>query len=89
MSMEHIAAAINRAHNETTNVILVLENMAGQGSVLGSTFEELRYIIDRVTLKSRVGVCLDTCHAFAAGKSTRFFFLNSFVLLLLINTKRI
>lgn len=67
--MGHIASAINRAHKETERVVIVLENMAGQGSVLGSTFEQLSHIIDKVILKDRVGVCLDTCHSFAAGKS--------------------
>ncbi|XP_034564619.1 probable endonuclease 4 isoform X2 [Notolabrus celidotus] len=45
----------------------VLENMSGQGSTVGGTFPELKSIIDRVRDQSRVGVCLDTCHAFAAG----------------------
>ena len=45
----------------------MLENTAGQGSNLGYTFEQLAYIIDRVEDKSRIGVCIDTCHAFAAG----------------------
>lgn len=47
---------------------LVLENMSGQGSTVGGDFNELKSIIDRVRDKTRVGVCLDTCHAFAAGK---------------------
>ena len=45
----------------------MLENTAGQGSNLGYTFEQLAYIIDKVEDKSRVGVCIDTCHTFAAG----------------------
>ncbi|XP_074518735.1 putative endonuclease 4 isoform X2 [Halichoeres trimaculatus] len=45
----------------------VLENMSGQGSTVGGKFSELKSIIDRVRDQSRVGVCLDTCHAFAAG----------------------
>ena len=45
----------------------VIENTAGQGSNLGYTFEQIAYIIDRVEDKSRVGVCIDTCHSFAAG----------------------
>ncbi len=44
-----------------------MENMAGQGSNLGYSFDHLAYIVDRVEDKSRVGVCVDTCHAFAAG----------------------
>ena len=45
----------------------MLENTAGQGSNLGYTFEQLAYIIDKVEDKDRIGVCIDTCHAFAAG----------------------
>ncbi|KTF93813.1 hypothetical protein cypCar_00033830 [Cyprinus carpio] len=66
--MEKIAQAINHAHQQTPAVITVLENMSGQGSTIGGQFSELRSIIDRVRDKTRVGVCLDTCHAFAAGK---------------------
>ena len=66
-SIQWIAECINKAHQETECVMTVLENMAGQGTVLGSTFEELHEIISLVDNKSRVGVCLDTCHLFAAG----------------------
>lgn len=66
-----IAAAINRAHVETSHVVTVLEAMAGSGNVIGSTFEDLRDIIQAVEDKSRVGVCLDTCHIFAAGYDLR------------------
>jgi deoxyribonuclease-4 len=48
-------------------VCAVIENTAGQGSNVGNRFEELKFIIDRVEDKSRVGICIDTCHAFAAG----------------------
>ena len=48
-------------------VTAVIENTAGQGTNLGHTFEQLRYIIDFVEDKSRVGVCIDTCHAFTSG----------------------
>ncbi|RUO95457.1 apurinic endonuclease family protein, partial [Jimgerdemannia flammicorona] len=65
-SIGHIAECINCAHNETKNVICVLENMAGAGNIVGSKFEELGEIISKVKDKSRVGVCLDTCHTFAA-----------------------
>lgn len=47
----------------------VLENMSGQGSTVGGRLSELRSIIDQVRDQTRVGVCLDTCHAFAAGAS--------------------
>ena len=49
----------------------VIENTAGQGSNLGFAFEHLAYLIERVEDKSRVGVCIDTCHAFAAGYDLR------------------
>jgi len=52
-------------------VVTVLENMAGSGNVVGSRFEELRDIIALVDDKDRVGVCIDTCHAFAAGYDMR------------------
>ncbi|XP_054914074.1 probable endonuclease 4 [Poeciliopsis prolifica] len=65
--LDKIAAAINHAHQQTPAVVTVLENMSGQGSTVGGRFSELRRIIDRVRDRSRVGVCLDTCHAFAAG----------------------
>jgi len=66
-----IASCINRAHKQTENVIIVLENMAGSGNVLGSLFQELGAIIREVEDKSRVGVCLDTCHMFVAGYDIR------------------
>ena len=70
-SLERIAESINMALERTQGVTAVLENTAGQGSNLGYRFEHLAYIIDRVEDKSRVGVCLDTCHSFAAGYDLR------------------
>ncbi|KAI9142405.1 xylose isomerase-like protein [Paraphysoderma sedebokerense] len=67
MSTAYISDCINRAHKATSKVTVVVENMAGQGNVIGSTFEELKQIIDGVDDKSRIGVCLDSCHLFAAG----------------------
>ncbi|KAK8056352.1 hypothetical protein PG993_001579 [Apiospora rasikravindrae] len=67
-----IAARLNRAHKATKGtVVTVLENMAGQGNVIGCRFEDLRDIIAQVDDKSRVGVCIDTCHTFAAGYDLR------------------
>lgn len=66
-SLQLIADSINMALERTQGVTAVIENTAGQGSNLGFDFEHLAYIIDRVEDKSRVGVCIDTCHAFAAG----------------------
>ncbi|KAI9886230.1 MAG: hypothetical protein M1823_001965 [Watsoniomyces obsoletus] len=69
--ISRIAAALNRAHGETKSVTTVLETMAGGNNVIGATFEDLRDIIAQVDDKSRVGVCLDTCHVFAAGYDLR------------------
>ena len=70
-SLDRIAEAINIALDKTHGVTAVIENTAGQGSNLGFAFEQLAYLIDRVEDKSRVGVCIDTCHAFAAGYDLR------------------
>lgn len=66
-----IAQSINMALEQTQGVIAVIENTAGQGSNLGWQFAEIAEIIDQVDDKSRVGVCLDTCHTFAAGYDLR------------------
>lgn len=70
-SLDRIAESINMALERSSGVTAVLENTAGQGSNLGFSFEHLAYIIERVEDKSRVGVCLDTCHSFAAGYDLR------------------
>ena len=62
-----IAESINITLEKTKEVTAVIENTAGQGSNLGNEFWHLKYIIDRVEDKPRVGVCLDTCHTFTAG----------------------
>ena len=59
------------AHCPTEFVVAVIENTAGQGTNLGFRFEHLAEIIDQVEDKSRVGACIDTCHAFAAGYELR------------------
>lgn len=69
--VERIAESINKAHTMVPEVVVVLETMAGQGNVIGSKFEELRDIIEKVDDKSRVGVCIDTCHIFSAGYDIR------------------
>ena len=66
-SLALVAESINIALDKTEGVTAVIENTAGQGSNLGYAFWHLSYIIDRVEDKSRVGVCQDTCHSFAAG----------------------
>lgn len=65
--LKTIAESINLTLDKTCGVIAVIENTAGQGSNLGHRFEQLRFIIDNVEDKSRVGVCIDTCHAYSAG----------------------
>jgi len=65
--MKRIAESVNIALDKTRGVIAVLENTAGQGSNMGYNFEQLRFIIDMVEDEKRVGVCIDTCHSFAAG----------------------
>lgn len=62
-----IADSINTAMKKVPNVTVVLENTAGQGSNLGSRFEEIGKIINLIEDKSRIGVCIDTCHTLAAG----------------------
>lgn len=65
--LDRIAESINRTLDKTSGVTAVIENTAGQGSNVGFRFEHLAYIIDKVEDKSRVGVCIDTCHTLAAG----------------------
>lgn len=69
--LQRIAESINIALDKTQGVTAVIENTAGQGSNMGRSFYQIKYIIDRVEDKSRVGVCIDTCHAFAAGYDLR------------------
>ncbi|MEI7213390.1 deoxyribonuclease IV [Pectobacterium versatile] len=69
--LARIAESINIALAETDGVTAVIENTAGQGSNLGFRFEHLAAIIDGVEDKGRVGVCIDTCHAFAGGYDLR------------------
>jgi len=65
--LQLIADSVNIALEKTSGVTAVIENTAGQGSNLGNSFEQLASIIDKIDDKSRVGVCLDTCHLFASG----------------------
>ena len=65
--LDRIAESVNMTLDKTTGVTAVIENTAGQGSNVGNEFWHLRYIIDKVEDKSRVGVCLDTCHTYTAG----------------------
>jgi len=69
--LAHIAESVNKVLDETKGVTIVLEAMAGQGTNIGGRFEHLASIIHNVEDKARVGVCLDTCHIFAAGYDIR------------------
>lgn len=69
--IDRIAMSMNEALSVTEGVTLVIENTAGQGSNLGWRFEHLSAIIERIEDKSRVGVCIDTCHMFTAGYDIR------------------
>jgi deoxyribonuclease-4 len=66
-SLRRIAESINMALDQTRTVTAVIENTSGQGSNLGYRFEHLAEIVDQVEDRSRVGVCLDTCHSYTAG----------------------
>jgi len=62
-----IAQALDQILRPDQSVTVLLETMSGKGSEVGGRFEELREIIDRVALREKLGVCLDTCHVFDAG----------------------
>jgi deoxyribonuclease-4 len=72
-AIKTIAESINLAHEETKNfkTLTIIETTAGQGTVVGYRFEQIRGIIDFVEEKERVGVCVDTCHLFSAGYDLR------------------
>ena len=69
--LKRIAESINWALDQTQGVTAVIENTSGQGSNMGFRFEHLAAIIDGIEDKTRVGVCLDTCHTFTAGYDLR------------------
>jgi deoxyribonuclease-4 len=62
-----IATELNRVLHPTQTTTVLLETMAGKGSEIGRSFEELKSIIDRVELQDKLGVCLDTCHVWDGG----------------------
>lgn len=64
---DYIVSMLNEVLKPEQTTTVLLETMAGKGSEIGRTFEELRTIIDRVELKDHIGVCLDTCHVYDAG----------------------
>ncbi|MBN2173470.1 MAG: deoxyribonuclease IV [Bacteroidales bacterium] len=65
--LDLIAESVNITLGKTKGVTAVIENTAGQGSNVGYKFEHLAHIIEKVEDKSRIGVCLDTCHTYSAG----------------------
>lgn len=65
--VEWISSMLNSALKPEQTTTVLLETMAGKGSEVGSRFEELRAIIDRIRLDEKIGVCLDTCHVYDAG----------------------
>ncbi len=67
VAIPFIADAINTALREEHTTTVLLETMAGKGTEVGRTFEELRAIIDRIELKEKIGVCFDTCHVWDGG----------------------
>lgn len=72
VGIKNLVNACNTAAEKVKNdVTILLENMAGTKNSVGSTFEELKQILDQLESKKRFGVCLDTCHAFAAGYDLR------------------
>ncbi|OOZ42225.1 deoxyribonuclease IV [Solemya pervernicosa gill symbiont] len=70
-SLAIVSESINVTLEQSNDVVAVIENTAGQGTTLGYSFDHLAAIIDGVEDKSRVGVCLDTCHTFTAGYDLR------------------
>jgi deoxyribonuclease-4 len=68
-ALDRISEQLNKLMEaiKNSNIIILLETVAGQGNNLGLTFEQLKFIIDKIKIKRRIGVCFDTCHAFASG----------------------
>ncbi len=65
--IEYIAEMLNEILTKDMTTTVLLETMAGKGSEIGRTFEELKMIMDKVELSEKLGVCLDTCHIFDGG----------------------
>jgi len=66
-AISRVVQGLNEVLTEDVNVMILLETMSGKGSECGNTFEELKEILDRVELKEKIGICLDTCHLNDAG----------------------
>jgi deoxyribonuclease-4 len=69
--LDRIAQSLNQAIDQSESAVLLIENTAGQGSNMGSRFEEIARIIEGIKDQTRIAVCLDTCHLFAAGYDLR------------------
>lgn len=67
ISLDKIVQALNQVTNKTKKAIIALETMSGKKNEVGSTFEELAYILEKVENPNRIGICLDTCHLHDAG----------------------
>ena len=67
LGLENIINALNKVIDTTTGVRILLETMAGKGTELGTNFDDLKYIIDHINNKERIGLCLDTCHLNDSG----------------------
>jgi len=67
IGIDYIVSMLNTLIKPEQTTIILLETMSGKGSEVGSNFQELKQILDRVTLPEKMGVCLDTCHVYDAG----------------------
>lgn len=67
VGIDYISEALNKVLDEGQNTTVLLETMAGKGSEIGRSFEELQSIIEKVELNDKLGICLDTCHVFDGG----------------------
>ncbi len=67
IAMDNIIFALNKIITKDTKTMILLETMAGKGTEVGSSLEEIKYILERVNIKDKIGVCLDTCHLNDAG----------------------
>ncbi|SHJ33323.1 deoxyribonuclease IV [Parasporobacterium paucivorans] len=65
--VDYIAAMLNQLLKPEQTTVVLLETMAGKGSEIGRTFDELKLILDKVELKDKMGICMDTCHVYDAG----------------------
>jgi len=86
-ALDNICEALNDVINVDTNVTVLLETMAGKGTECGSSMEEIKFILDHVIFKEKIGVCLDTCHLNDSGIKMNEFdaYLNHFDNLIGIN----